>query len=144
MACTNREKETDWTHFFLKKNLEKMKKLSPAKKIKKNKKNALLSEHRAGLPCCPVSRVSHLPTASAKKVCRHQTGYSDTIRRELIWENLSKAILDSRLTRTLIGGDMNAASPGSRNGYSQNPTTVRLRQSADDACSSSPKRLGAP
>ena len=27
------------------------------KKIKINKKNALLAGHRAGVPCCPVSRV---------------------------------------------------------------------------------------
>ena len=62
----------------------------------------------------------------------HQTGYNDTIRRELIWENLTKVILDSKLMYTIIGGDINVASPGSRDGYSQNPTTVRQRKSADD------------
>ena len=72
----------------------------------------------------------------------HQSGYSDTIRRELVWENLSKVILDPRLTRTLIGGDMNAASPGNRYGYSQNPTTVRMRQSADEDLLEFSKKVG--
>jgi hypothetical protein len=36
----------------------------------------------------------------------YQTGYSDTIHRDLVWENLSKVILDSRLTRTLIGSGL--------------------------------------
>ena len=72
----------------------------------------------------------------------HQAGYSDTIRRELVWENLSKAILDSRLTRTIIGGDMNAASPGNRYGYSQNPITAHMRQSADEALLEFSKKIG--
>ena len=55
MACTNREKETDWDIFFFEKKSEKN--YHSPKKIEKNKKNALLSGHRAGLPCCPVSRV---------------------------------------------------------------------------------------
>ena len=41
----------------------------------------------------------------------HQVGYSDTTRRELIWENLTKKILDK---------------------YSQNPATVHLRKTADE------------
>ena len=72
----------------------------------------------------------------------HQTGYSDTIRRELVWENLSKVILDSRLTRTIIGGDMNADSPGNRYGYSQNPTTGHRRQSADEDLLEFSKKIG--
>jgi hypothetical protein len=72
----------------------------------------------------------------------HQAGYSDIIRRELVWENLSKVILDSRLTHTLIGGDMNTNSPGSRYGYSQNPTTVSTRQSADEALLEFSKKIG--
>ena len=49
-ACTTREKETDRDTFFLKKNSRQ--------KIKiKNKKNALLTGHRAEVTCCPVNRV---------------------------------------------------------------------------------------
>ncbi len=72
----------------------------------------------------------------------HQAGYSDTIRRELVWENLSKVILDSRLTRTIIGGDMNAASPGNRYGYSQNPTTSHMWWSTDEALLEFSKKIG--
>ena len=51
-ACTTREKETDRDTFFF------QKKLFPSKKKIENKiKNALLAGHRAGVPCCPVSRV---------------------------------------------------------------------------------------
>ncbi len=72
----------------------------------------------------------------------YQADYSDIIRRELVWENLSKVIVDSRLTRTLIGGDMNAVSPGNRYGYSQNPSTVRMRQSADETLLEFSRKIG--
>jgi hypothetical protein len=42
----------------------------------------------------------------------HQTDYSDTTRKELIVENLTKIILDNKSLRYIIGGDVNAASPG--------------------------------
>jgi hypothetical protein len=62
----------------------------------------------------------------------HQTGYSDTTRRELICDNLTKIILENKSVRYIIGGDMNAAPPGGRDGYSQNPATVQLRKVADE------------
>jgi hypothetical protein len=58
----------------------------------------------------------------------HQTSYSDTTERELILDNLTKKILENRSMRYIIGGDMNAAPPGCRDGYSQNPATVQLRK----------------
>jgi hypothetical protein len=58
----------------------------------------------------------------------HRTGYDDTMRRELICENPTKIILDTKLTSTIIGGDMNAVPTGGRNGYSRNPTTSRHRK----------------
>ena len=56
-ACTKRETDTSRdTFFFLKKCVFfTQKKLSRQKN--KKKKNALLAGHRAGVPCCPVSRV---------------------------------------------------------------------------------------
>ncbi len=63
----------------------------------------------------------------------HQSDYSDTTRRELIWENLTKKILDNKSIRYIIGGDMNVAPTGDRDGYSQNPATVHLRNTADEA-----------
>jgi hypothetical protein len=45
------EKERNKVSYFLKKN-----ELPPKIKIK-NIKNALLEEHRAGVPCCPVRSV---------------------------------------------------------------------------------------
>jgi hypothetical protein len=61
----------------------------------------------------------------------HQDGYSDTTRREIICENLTKIILDKSI-HYIIGGDMNATPPGGRDGYSQNPTTVHQRKAADE------------
>ena len=75
----------------------------------------------------------------------HQTGYKDTIRRELIWDNLTKVILGSKHILTIISGDMNVVSVGVRSvrdGYSQNPTTVRQRKSADDALLHFSKKIG--
>ena len=37
----------------------------------------------------------------------HQAGYSDTTRRKLISENLTRIILDNKSIRYIIGGDMN-------------------------------------
>jgi hypothetical protein len=51
----------------------------------------------------------------------HQVVYSDTTRRELIWENLTKKILDK---------------------YSQNPATVHLRKTADETLMGSSQRIG--
>jgi hypothetical protein len=62
----------------------------------------------------------------------HQTGYNDTMRRELICENLTNIILDTKLTNAIIVGDMNVAPPGGRDGYSRNPTTARQRKVTDD------------
>jgi hypothetical protein len=64
-----------------------------------------------------------------------QTGYNDTIRRELIWENLTKVILDSKLMHTIMGGDMNTVSPGGRDGCSQ-------RKSSDDDLRDFSKKIG--
>jgi hypothetical protein len=72
----------------------------------------------------------------------HQAGYNDTTRRELILENLTKTILDNKSMRHIIGGDMNAAPPGGRDGYSQNPATVQLRKAADEALTSFSQRIG--
>jgi hypothetical protein len=72
----------------------------------------------------------------------HQTGYSDTTRRELIVENLTKITLDNKSMWYIIGGDMNAAPPGGRDGYSQNPATVQLRKAADEALTSFSQRIG--
>ena len=72
----------------------------------------------------------------------HQADYNDTTRRELILENLTKIILDNKSTRYIIGGDMNASPPGGRDGYSQNPATVRLRKAADEALTSFSQRIG--
>ena len=72
----------------------------------------------------------------------HQIGYSDTTRRELILDNLTKKILENRSIRYIIGGDMNAGSPGCRDGYSQNPATVQLRKTADEALTSFSQRIG--
>ena len=71
----------------------------------------------------------------------HQAGYSDTTRRELIVENLTKIILDNKSMRYIIGGDMNAASLGGRDGYSQNPATVQLRKAADEALTGFSQRI---
>jgi hypothetical protein len=71
----------------------------------------------------------------------HQAGYRDTTRRELIVENLTKIILDNKSMRYIIGGDMNAASLGGRDGYSQNPATVQLRKAADEALTSFSQRI---
>ena len=46
----------------------------------------------------------------------HQAGYSDTTRRKLISENLTRIILDNKSMRYIIGGDMNSAPPGGRDG----------------------------
>jgi hypothetical protein len=73
----------------------------------------------------------------------HQAGYSDTTRRELILGNLTKIILENKSMRYVIGGDMNAASLGGRDGYSQNPATVQLRKAADEALTSFSQRIGA-
>jgi hypothetical protein len=72
----------------------------------------------------------------------HQAGYSDTTRRELIVGNLTKIILENKSMRYVIGGDMNAASLGGRDGYSQNPPTVQLRKTADEALTSFSQRIG--
>ncbi len=72
----------------------------------------------------------------------HQAGYSDTTRREIISENLIKIILDNKSIRYIIGGDMNAAPPGGRDGYGQNPATVQLRKVADEALMSFSQRIG--
>ena len=71
----------------------------------------------------------------------HQTGYSDTTRREIIWENLTRMILDSKHSRFIIGGDMTAATPGGRDGYSQNPVTLRQRETADNALLAFTKKI---
>ena len=57
MACTNREKETDWDTFFFEKNLKK--KLSPAKKIKKIKKMPCYQGTGLG---CPVALLAGFPS----------------------------------------------------------------------------------
>jgi hypothetical protein len=49
-VCTTREKETDRDTFFFKK-------IVPQKIKIKNKKNDLLTGHRAEVTCCPVNRV---------------------------------------------------------------------------------------
>lgn len=72
----------------------------------------------------------------------HQAGYSDTTRRELIVGNLTRIILENKSMRYVIGGDMNAASLGGRDGYSQNPATVQLRKAADEALTSFAQRIG--
>jgi len=72
----------------------------------------------------------------------HQAGYSDTTRRELIVGNLTRIILENKSMRYVIGGDMNAAPPGGRDGYSQNPATVQLRKAADEALTSFSQRIG--
>jgi hypothetical protein len=72
----------------------------------------------------------------------HQAVYSDTTRRELILDNLTKKILENRSMFYIIGGDMNVAPPGCRNGYSQNPATVQLRKAADEVLTSFSQRIG--
>ena len=72
----------------------------------------------------------------------HQAGYSDTTRRELILDNLTKKILENKSMRYIIGGDMNASPPGGRDGYSQNPATVQLRKAADEDLTSFSQRIG--
>jgi len=57
MACTNREKETDWDTFFFEKKSEK--KLSPAKKNKKNKKMPCYQGTGLG---CPVALLAGFPS----------------------------------------------------------------------------------
>jgi hypothetical protein len=72
----------------------------------------------------------------------HQAGYSDTTRRELIVGNLTRIILENKSMRYVIGGDMNAASLGGRDGYSRNPATVQLRKAADEALTGFAQRIG--
>jgi hypothetical protein len=72
----------------------------------------------------------------------HKTGYGDSARRVIIWENLSRTIRDSNLQRIIISGDMNAANPGERDAYSQNPVTARQRQAADSALLDFAKNTG--
>ena len=72
----------------------------------------------------------------------HQTGYGDATRREIILENLTKMITESKNTRFIIGGDMNASNPGGRDGYSQNPVTLSRREAADNALLAFTKKIG--
>ena len=85
--------------------------------------------------------VSHSGEA-CRCINMHQSGYSDTTRTELICENLTKIILDNKSIHHIIGGDMNAAPPGGRDGYSQNPATVQVRKAADEALLSFSQRIG--
>ena len=62
--------------------------------------------------------------------------------RELICENLTKIISDTKSTHIIIGGDMNATPPGGRDGYSQNPTTVWQRKTSDDVLLDFAKGIG--
>jgi hypothetical protein len=84
--------------------------------------------------------------SKTKKIEWLQAGYSDTTRRERILtetgKNLTKIILDIKSIRYIIGGDMNAAPPGGRDGYSQNPATVQLKKAADEALTSFSQRIG--
>ena len=59
MACTNREKETDWDIFFLEKKSEKIKNYHPPKKIKKIKKMPCYQGTGLG---CPVVLLAGFPS----------------------------------------------------------------------------------
>ena len=60
MACTNREKETDWDTFFFEKKSEKNKKLSPAKK--KSKKIKKMPCYQGTGLGCPVALLAGFPS----------------------------------------------------------------------------------
>ena len=60
MACTNREKETDWDTFFFEKKSEKNNKLSPAKK--KSKKIKKMTCYQGTGLGCPVVLLPGFPS----------------------------------------------------------------------------------
>jgi hypothetical protein len=98
-------------------------------------------EHMAWGRILMLGLVSHSGEAF-RCINMHQSGYSDTTRRERIVENLTKIILDNKSLRYIIGGNMNASSPGGRDGYSQNPATVQLRKTTDETLTSFSQRIG--